>query len=156
MLIVSVLALSVMAACSDSTEPGPTKSVQLHLEATEYDSGGQSFIKVVAQVDNASSRDIFFPIGCPHPVSFSVVGEQGENILIENPLVDLICLPGFESISAGDTGVDELDLKYVWSINGSPYVLPPGRYTVNASFGYFLVPEEIRFELERSLEFEVK
>ena len=150
------LVLSCMIGCSDSTSPVSEKTVQLNLEATEYDSDGQSYFKVIAQVDNASGREIFHTIGCPHAVLFSVVNEHGESVLIANPLVDLLCLPGYQSVSAGDASVDELDLQSVWSISGSPQDLSPGTYTVNASFEYFWVPEETSFELKQSLEFEVE
>ena len=155
-LIALAFAFCSLTGCSDSTSPDSKKTIQLSLKATEYATGGQSYFKVVARIDNSSSRKIFYPIGCPHAVAFSVVNEQGEYVLIENPLVDLLCLPGFESVSEGGSAEDELDLQFIWSIGGSPQELPPGRYLVSASFGYFLVPEETRFELKQSLEFEVE
>ena len=149
-------ALVGLAGCSDSTSPDSVETVQLSLRATENATGGQSYFKVVASIENASSRQIFYPTGCPHAVSFSVVNEQGESVLIENPLVDLMCLPGFDTVPVGSSAEDELDLQFVWSINGSPQELPPGRYAVRASLEYFVVPEETRFALEQSLEFEVE
>jgi hypothetical protein len=155
-LVALAFAFSSLTGCSDSTSPDSEEIVQLSLKSTEFATGGQSYFKIVARIDNASSRKIFYPIGCPHAVAFSVVNEQGENVQIENPLVDLFCLPGFESVPEGSSTEDELDLQFIWSIDGSPQELPPGRYSVSASFGYFLVPEETRFELKQSLKFEVE
>lgn len=137
LLLVAVLAVGCLSACSDSTSPPKAPKLTMTLDGYVDESGAEPIYRVEATVKNTGRLEVLFPEGCPDRVGFRVEDEEGRPLSLHHPLLDLICPPAYVHLGPGDEIDSTISLDEAYDSAGNRYPIPPGEYLVQATFAYF-------------------